>query len=482
MVKIIFVQKIWFPLEGVMALSAALKKAGHRTRVAVGDEKKVIKEIKAYKPDIIAFPVITSFRKFTVETSRRIKENGIKSLIITGGYDITFSPEIIKNSSIDIICRGEGEGAIVDLANALERKEDYKNIKNLWVKKNRKIIKNDIRPFEDINKRLMRDRDIYRRYDLYFKDIEFEQISAGRGCPYDCSYCFNHKYRQVYTKVDHKYCALRDVDNVIEECLFLKRKYRIKNIIFMDSTFTYNKRWVLKFLKKYREKVNLPFSINATAKELDEDICKALTRTKCYMIRIGLETGNEKLRKEVLRKDISNKDYIKVTNLLKKYKIRYQLNVMFDLPGETLENALETLDFVVKLSSNRSAIGISVFKPYPKLDLTEYGIGIGEFKRDKIKDINLIGDEQTGLFESLREQKESRAILNLSRLGQLYVHFPFLRRIIRNKLIYYPDNLIYRFIFQFGEYVYTARGITNASFGYLLKYVFKYMHRKLIYA
>lgn len=82
-----------------MALSSHLKKAGHETRVAVGDENKVMNELIKYNPDIIAFSIITPFRRFMINMTKKIREKGIKSLIVVGGYDASFFPEIIEKYS-----------------------------------------------------------------------------------------------------------------------------------------------------------------------------------------------------------------------------------------------------------------------------------------------------------------------------------------------------------------------------------------------
>ena len=142
MAKIIFVQEIWFPLGAVMALSASLKKAGHDVQVAVGDENKVIKEVLAYHPDIIAFSIITPFRKFMLTVSKKLRKIGVNKLIIVGGYDASFFPQIVETAPIEVLCVGEGEDAFVELANAFDKGKDFSKIKNLWVKKSGKIIKN----------------------------------------------------------------------------------------------------------------------------------------------------------------------------------------------------------------------------------------------------------------------------------------------------------------------------------------------------
>ena len=480
MAKVMFLQQIWFPLGQVMTLSAALKNSGHKTAVSIGDKQKILKEIRKYNPDIIAFPVITPFRKFMIDMSNTIRKAGINALIIVGGYDASFFPDIIKNAQIDALCIGEGDEAIVEFANAISNRKDFSGIKNLWIKKDGKIIKNPIRPFLDVNKRLFDDRNIYRNYDSYFKDIEFEQIMVGRGCPYRCSYCFNHKYREMYAHVDKKYCALRDVDKVIEECLILKNKYKIKNIFFNDSTLSYNKQWFREFITKYKEKIDLPFSINATVNDIDEEFFRLIAWTrKCFIVRIGLETGNERFRKEVLNKPIPNKQYIKAINLFRKYKIRYSMSVMLGLPGETLKYSFETLDLANKLSGKYAIVAVNIFKPFPKLDITGYGVQIGQYSTKLIEDENMIGDNVMNVYDCLRKDEEGRKILNLSRLSYIYLNFPFMRNIIKRKLISLPDNKIYRLTWKVCEGYYTLRHHINASWTYLFKYVFKHMGKKV---
>jgi radical SAM superfamily enzyme YgiQ (UPF0313 family) len=358
---------------------------------------------------------------------------------------------------------------------AIDKGKDYSKIKNLWVKKNGKIIKNELRPFKNPNDRLFYDRNIYRDYDSFFRDIEFEQIMVGGGCPYKCSYCFNHKYRQIYEKIDKKYCSLRDVNNVIEECIILRDKYKVRNIFFNDSTLGYNKAWLREFLKKYKEKVNMPFTINATVNEVDEEFCRLLSETKkCFLVRIGLETGNENFRSEVLNKPITNEQYLKAINLFKKYKIKYSMAIMLGLPGETLKYALETLDFASKLSGKKSVVAVNIFKPFPKLDITYYGVKIGQYDKSLIDDNNMIGDNVMTFYDCFRKDEEGRRILNLSRLSYIYLNFPFMRKIIIRKLIKLPDNKVYKMFWKYGEAFYTTRHHVNASLGYLLKYVFKH--------
>ncbi|MFH0936556.1 MAG: radical SAM protein [Candidatus Woesearchaeota archaeon] len=480
MTKVIFVQNLWFPFEAVGTLSAALKNAGHKVGLSIGEDEKVIREIKEFDPDIIAFSVITANRKYMMDTAKLIRQNEIKALIVVGGHDASFFPEIIQNPYIDIICRGEGDDVIVELADAIDKKQDYSKILNLWVKKDGKIIKNDIRPFKDVNERLFEDREIYRDYSSYFRDIEFGLVMVGRGCPYSCSYCFNHKYREMYAHVDKKYCALRDVDNVIKECVMIKEKYKIKNIFFNDSTLGYDKKWLREFLNKYKEKVDLPFTINSTVNEVDDEYCKLLADTKkCFIIRLGLETGNEKFRMTTLNKKLTNEQYIKATDLFKKYNLKYSMSIMLGLPGETLENAFETLDFAAKISSKNSVVAVNIFKPFPRLSITEYGVKIGQYDKTLIQDSSMIGDTTMNFYDCFRRDKDGKKIILLSRWSQIYINFPLMREFIKNVIINTPDNVAYRILWRLSDGYFTNRHHVNASWGYLLKYIFKHRMKKV---
>ena len=257
MAKVMFVQQIWFPAQAVTQLSGELKRAGHQAQIAIGTTKEALwKQIKRYNPDIIGVPIITSFRKFMLEVTNYIREEGFKGKIVLGGYDASFSPEVIEEFvNADALCRGEGDKAFVELADLLDKGEDYSHVKNLWVRtKDGKIIENEIRPFSDVNDKAWEDRDIYRNYHEFFRDLEFELIMVGRGCPWKCTYCYNHTYAKMYKVGNSSYVQLRDPQNVIDEIKMIKRKYpKIKNIFFNDSDLTCDKNWIMEFCKLFNE-------------------------------------------------------------------------------------------------------------------------------------------------------------------------------------------------------------------------------------
>ena len=503
MAKVLFAQEIYFPFQSIAKLTAYLKKEGHEVDLVIGNEKKIVNHIKNTNPDLIAFSILTPYRNHMLSSAMAIKKAGINIPIIAGGYDITFLPQILEHSNVDIICRGEGEKALTELCNRLDENKDYYDIQNLWVKQDGKIHKNhmaiwsmnlDDFPFDD--------RDLYLNYDSYFKLIPFTQVLAGRGCPHPCSYCFNDGYRKIYkSEGSSGYCKLRSVGNVIEELLILKNKYKSRYIFFNDSTLSYNKKWLLEFLEEYKKKIKIPFSINVVIKEIDEEVGKALgDNGYCKLVRFGLETGNEEFRIRVLNKKISNQHLLEGASIFKKYKIRYSLAMMFGLPGETVDLGWETIRMAKRLSDKDTVHGVNIFKPFPGLGITEYGIKIGQYRsedvsahelprallKNEVQDENnetklknlALGSIDVCFYQNYRMDEEGRLLLNLSRFSHLAIRFPFLRPMI-GQLIKLPDNFIYKLIWKATEGLLNIKAHANVSVSFLMKYFLFHSRKKI---
>lgn len=501
--KILFAQEIFFPFQSIARLSAYLKQRGHKVVLTIGDEKEIVRNINKENPDLVAFSVLTPYRNHMLASVTAIKKAGINTPLIAGGYDITFLPQIIEHSGLDIICRGEGEEPLAELCDRIDAKKDYLDIPNLWVKKGNSIYKNRMRIWStDLDKFPFDDRDLYFDYDTYFKIIPFTQVLAGRGCPYLCSYCFNHGYRKIYEAEGSRgYCKLRSVENVIEELLILKNKYKARYIFFNDSTLAYNKQWLFHFLQEYRDKIKLLFSINAVMNEVDEELGRKLKESKyCILVRLALETGNEEYRMKILNKKITNKQLVDGAAILAKNKIRYSIAMMFGLPGETLDLAWETIEMAKKISVRDTVHAVNIFKPFPGLDITEYGIKLNQYRKEDISAFELpkalerneimhisdsdaiknlaLGSRDLCFYQNYRIDKEGQLVLRLSRFSHLAIRFPLLRPLIK-QLIKLPDNLIYRLIWKITEGFLNIKAHANVPLSFFIKYSIFYSRKKI---
>ncbi len=457
MTKVLFIQDILFEFIGPMQISAVLKKEGHTCDLLiVSEEKNLIKKIKEINPDIVAFSVMTGSHRTLIDIANKIKKE-LNVLTVFGGPHATFYSNLIEEKGVDVICIGEGEYAMLELCNNF--KKDITKIKNLWIKQNGKIIKNDIRPLiENLDDLPFLDRNLYYKRYKYLKILPTKKIMTGRGCPYNCNFCFNHKLKEMY-KGKGKYIRKRSVNNVISEILELKKQGDIKAIRFSDDTFTLHHDWLIEFLKEYKNKINLPFTCLCRVNEVDEEIVKKLKESRCVNVFIGLESGNEKIRNDILKKNISTKDIIRVGKLLHKYKIKFGTYNMFGNPTETIEDAIGTIKLNSKIKTDFPFS--TILQPYPGTEIAEYAIQEGILPEDyNINNIGFMTDKSEMKLEKKKE------ITNIHRFFYFGVKFPFLIPLIRI-LIKFPDNKLYYFIYKVGFAITRKNSFTLSFFDFI---------------
>jgi len=445
--KVLFIQNFLQAYYGIMSISAVLKKAGHQTEVHIVDkEEDLIKVIKKSAPDIIAFSCTTAMYPIALKQSVKIK-NKYSIPIIFGGIHPTICPDIINEKSIDIICRGEGEYAFLDLLNDLEKGQEINKIKNLWVKKNKKIYKNEMRNLiEDLDELPFPDRDIYYKKYPYLRNQSTKVFFLGRGCPYNCSFCINKTYMTLY-KGKGKYIRRRSINKIIQEILDVKKKYGLKAIYFNDDTFTLNKEWLFKFLEEYKKRVNIPFTCGSRASLITEEMTKHLKNANCKCIEMGVEAGNEKMRIELLDKNETNQSLLNASKLIRKAGINLKTSNMMCLPGETPKLALETIRFNSKLKAN--FMNCSLLQPYPLLGITRYAMDNGFLDTDF--DYNALG--RLSYFETPIKLKHKKQIMNLQKFFYFGVWFPWTIPLIK-KLSKLPPNAVFNTAFKL-SYVYS---------------------------
>jgi len=440
MSKILFVQDIEYEYVGITYLSSMLKSHGHETDMAIAKNfEQIKKEIKKAEPDVIGFSVMTGGHKWAAEMAKKIRENlGIISVI--GGAHPTYFPEYIKDEGVEVIIRGEGEFPLLDFMNRIEKGEDYSEIDNLSVKKNGKIIENPIRP-------IPADLDVYPFPDRHLYDILEKRLDrtvrpvlTSRGCPFTCSFCFAGVQKQIYS-VDGKYVRFRSVENVIEELKELKNSVEVNQIYFTDSVFGLNKKWLYRFLKKYKEEIGIDFYGLIRADIVTEEFVKNLKEAGCLKVFFGIEAGNEELRNNVLTKNISNKQIYNAAELLHKYGIKFRAYNILGLPDETLETAYETVQINIDIRTDFP--WCSLFSPIPGTKLTQYTLDKGYL--DKNFDFDQLPKSYYSV--SLLKLPDKHKIENLQKFFQTAVLLPWTFPVIK-KLIKLKPNFLFNWWFS----------------------------------
>lgn len=255
MANIVFCQRVVYAYFGTMSISALLKKHGHETGLVMScDKDDAAKKILALRPDVVGFSTLTATGEFEwgLEVAKIVKKKNSSIITIFGGMHPTLFPqESMENSAIDIVCVGEGEYPMLDLCNRLDKKMDLSDIANTWVKASGGIRRNEIGMLmENLDELPFPDRDLYGRSG-YYEHIRGMDVMAGRHCPFECSYCYNHIIKDLY-KGRGKFFRKHSVNYIIDELKELIVKYRPKSFTFVDEFFSLDKNWLSDFADIYR--------------------------------------------------------------------------------------------------------------------------------------------------------------------------------------------------------------------------------------
>lgn len=356
--------------HGVGYISAFLKKNGYEDTTIFSvkneeDANDLLEKINEENPDIVGFSVTTpqfGYLKLIVEHLHTFSD----SYVVCGGVHPTFSPrQVLDIPGVNCVIRGEGEYAMKELVDALKNKENHLSIKNCCFKIKDKYIENPIRPLiENLDELPFPDKDNVIAVDRTYGHNGMRFIFS-RGCPYECTYCSNKALSQLYPN-SNKYTRFRSVKKSIEEIKLAVEKYKIDFITFDDDLFSLNKKWYYDFLKEYKLHFKIPFRCNLRVGTVDEEMIKLLKEAGASNVGVGIEHGNEKFRKEVLKRNMSNEQIIKTFKWLDKYKISHFDFVMVGMPHENRKLFLDTVRLCRKVKANSYP---AIFYPYKYTEL-----------------------------------------------------------------------------------------------------------------
>jgi len=328
---------------------------------AINDEKNAIwqevkEKIRKFNPDVLGISMFTGAYKSAKIVARLAKEVNPEMKIAVGGPHPTLSPveTLVKNSEFDYAVRGEGEYAFLELAEGVLLEQ----INGLSYRKDGNIINNPEREFIDNLDELP-----FPARNLFIdgnNGVDLSNIATGRGCPYACKFCASPKLWK-------RKARLRSPDNVIAELEELVNKYGQKTISFVDDTFTLKRDRTVEICNKIIEKkLNIAWRCDTRADRLDEDLIILMKKAGCICIKIGVESGSERMLKWMQK--FETKDQIrKAVKLIKKHGISLTTYFMAGFPTETNDDLRQTIDFAKELESDYYSLGI--VSPYYGTDI-----------------------------------------------------------------------------------------------------------------
>lgn len=448
---------------GIEYLSSCLKQKGHEVNLvfdpAIFNDQRLFSSQKLYKifnnssrlirnvlksePDLVAFSAFTNNYQWACGLAERIKKY-IPVPIIFGGIHSTSCPEeVIKQEFIDTVCIGDGEEALLELVESLERGEENYNIKNLWFKKDGQIIKNDIRPLVDnLDSIPFPDKELFEKY-ISFQDQYI--IMTARKCPFNCFYCSNNHLQKIY-RGKGKFLSRRSPDNVIEELKWANERYHPKEIIFFDDVFTSDMSWLEEFFNRYVNEIAIPYRCLSHPVFLSEDVVSLLKKTNCLCIQLGVQTLNENTRREIINRHETNDKLKAIFDLCDRYHLEYNIDHIFGLPFESEKDYIEAAEFYIdrKCCTEINTCWLSYF---PNTEIVNIAINNGLLNSGDIEDMRK-GKIKTYLNGgSITDKKLIRICTNFSLFFKM---IPILPRKISKIILKYS---LYRFFYIFSLFL-----------------------------
>jgi anaerobic magnesium-protoporphyrin IX monomethyl ester cyclase len=367
--------------HGLAAMSGVLKAQGHETRLIHVNEglgpiptpDEVLATVRDYAPGVIGFSCMSQQYPWASEVARHLRASGVEAPIVVGGVHCTMVPdEVVEDDWWDGVFVGECDDAFAEYVRRLEAGEDVSTTANLRMKRDGAVIRNAVGAFPDLKTIAPKDYELFDVAKILDVKKGWVSILTSRGCPYKCTYCFNKEIVDLYkeeggVKSPKEYLRHYDVDRIVGELLDLKRRYpgQLRTVIFDDDLFTLNKGYVLDFCRAYKEAgVDLPFVVNAHVQVFNDDIAFALKEAGCRIVKYGLESGSDRLRREVLWRFMPNKKIVDAFAAAHRYDLHTSAFIMAGLPTETKEEIEETLQLCADIGMGR--FRWAIFYPFPR--------------------------------------------------------------------------------------------------------------------
>ena len=382
------------PLGAISIATYAREKGGHcveildlnisikkRIALSIHDnlldivKSELIKKISLFKPDIVGFSALfPNDDKWTFYCAEIVKScNSEITTLVGGGLATVETKKVLLNNHIDYAVLGEGEIVFNNFLNSWPDKKLLSEIKGLAFKEDNKIVINE-------REKLIKDLDSIPipNIDLVptkYYDTDLFHLFSSRGCPFNCKFCVSFK---IWGKKNRRH----SVNRVISEIKILRDKYGINRFDFRDDNFTLDSVWLKEFCRGMileNEKSKAPMKWGCPnglmIKTLDIECVKLMHKAGCEEFVIAIESGSERVAKDIIGKSIDYQKARLIRNTVKELGAAFRSFFMIGLPGETKKEIKQTIKFLITLDSDWSHI--SIFQPFPGTELYDLAKELG---------------------------------------------------------------------------------------------------------
>jgi len=370
---------------GILYCAAYLEENGHSVKVVDSLTEKLNHEdvLRIISQDdyvLIGISVITDNRFSAFELAVQIKERFPDKKIVLGGPHVTLDPidTMRFHKAVDYIVAGEGETTLLELVDTLKQNDNVSSVGGLYYRDGgdgkikfsgaAELVTNlDKFPYPA---RHLIDLERYGMYSEIKKRGRLESVNMviSRGCPIGCNFCSN-------TLIWGKSIRRRSNENIINEIVYIKKRYKISSFAFQDDTFNFHKGKLVELCEEIiRQNLNIYWSCAFRADNFDEKLIAIMKEAGCFRIHYGVESGSKRILDNVVKKKIDLNKVVHLSKLLNKYEIENLPSFIISFPSETYNDALETLSFMERLQAGPV---LNICKIYPGTDIEKTALEKG---------------------------------------------------------------------------------------------------------
>lgn len=404
---------------GVAHLAALLKQAGHEVAFwqlcediePLPTEARFVERLAREKPDVLAFSVVTNQWAYTQRLAQWARPHLSIPLVIGGVHALVSVEEVLKTGLFDYAFRGECEHAFLEFIDRMQRGESVATVPNLayleggrdgGLNPNRsqesEIRVNPVGPLPELTKLPLKDYESMDFQRLIDAKHGWVGLMASRGCPFSCTYCFNHVMVEAY-KQDLQcgfkglnYIRRFTVEQVIEEIEYLLKHYRrIRTFIFDDDLFTFDKAYVKEFCRAYRKVTAVPFVVNAHVGFFDDECAADLAGAGCKIVKFGVESGSEKVRRTILNRHMSNESIVEALAAVARHGMHSSVFIIIGFPHEGREDVFETIRLLGRARPGR--FRWTYFFPFPGTKSHQISVEGGFIDFDRMQQLQNFTDQ-----------------------------------------------------------------------------------------
>ncbi|MFC1886366.1 B12-binding domain-containing radical SAM protein [Thermodesulfobacteriota bacterium] len=232
------------------------------------------------------------------------------------------------------------------------------------------------------------------KYQYEFMGRQFAILEGSRGCPFGCNFCYTGMYGNRFRQ--------KSLNRLIDETLYVSKRFHLKNIYYMDLEFGLNRDYILSFCETLiKKKVDINWCCQTRVVDVDRDVLKWMKRAGCSLIHFGVEAGTDRILRQT-GKGIQTADCERALSLVREARIRSALFMNFGFPGETVEDMKKTIDLAIKLNPTYAAFHLIV--PFPGTKLArETGVDPEAFPVDAYPHYNFMDHDLKTLKSMLKK-------------------------------------------------------------------------------